>query len=108
MFLKFLVICFNSFFFISVLVSLTPGVGDVAQAKGRSSRRVQFDHAEEFEQKKRRLESRERGLSAYAANLRREGRYQEFRELALLERQIVLKQQLQQRGDSESSDLAGK
>lgn len=101
-------ICFNLFFFVSVLVSLTPGVGDVTTAKGKSTRRVQFDHVEEFEQKKRRLDARDRGLTAYAAQLRREGRYQEYRELALLERQIVLKQQLQQRGSSESSDLAGK
>ena len=101
-------ICFNLFFFVSVLVSLTPGVGDITTATGKSTRRVQFDHVEEFEQKKRRLDARDRGLTAYAAQLRREGRYQEYRELALLERQIVLKQQLQQRGTSESSDLAGK
>ena len=101
-------ICFNLSFFVSVLVSLTPGVGDVTTAKGKSTRRVQFDHVEEFEQKKRRLDARDRGLTAYAAQLRREGRYQEYRELALLESQIVLKQQLQQRGTSESSDLAGK
>ena len=89
-------------------MSLTPGVGDVTQATGKSTKRVQFDHVLEFEQKKERLDTRDRGLSAYAARLRREGRYQEFRELALLERQIVLKQQLQQRGTSDSSDLAGK
>ena len=108
MFLRFLVICFNSSFFVSVLVSLIPEVGDVTQAKGKSTRRVQFDHVEEFEQKKKRLDAKDRGLTAYAGKLRRENRYQEFRELALLERQIVLKQQLQQRGASESSDLAGK
>ena len=101
-------IYFNLFFFISVLLSLTPGVGDVTQAKGKSTRRVQFDHVEEFEQKKKRLDAKDRGLTAYAGKLRRENRYLEFRELALLERQIVLKQQLQQRGTSESSDLAGK
>ena len=89
-------------------MSLTPGVGDVTKATGKSTKRVQFDHVEEFEQKKKRLDARDRGLSAYATRLRREGRYQEFRELALLERQIVLKQQLQQRGTSDSSDLAGK
>lgn len=89
-------------------MSLTPGVGDVTKATGKSTKRVQFDHVLEFEQKKKRLDARDRGLSAYAARLRREGRYQEFRELALLERQIVLKQQLQQRGTSDSSDLAGK
>ena len=89
-------------------MALTPGVGDVTKAKGNSTRRVQFADVEEFEQKKRRLEARERGLSAYAARLRREGRYQDFQELALLEKQIVLKQQLQLRGTYESSDLAGK
>ena len=83
-------------------------MGDVTQAKGKSTRRVQFDHVEEFEQKKKRLDAKDRGLTAYAGKLRRENRYLEFRELALLERQIVLKQQLQQRGTSESSDLAGK
>ena len=77
-------------------------------AKGNSTRRVPFDHVEEFERKKQRLDARERALSAYSARLRREGRYQDLQELALLERQIVLKQQLQQRGASESSDLAGK
>ena len=108
MFLRFLVICFNSSFFVSVLVSLIPEVGDVTQAKVKSTRRVQFDHVEEFEQKKKRLDAKDRGLTAYAGKLRREGRYLEFREIALLERQIVLQQQLQQRGTSESSDLAGK
>ena len=83
-------------------------MGDVTQAKGKSTRRVQFDHVEEFELKKRNLDARDRGLSAYARNLRREERYLEYRELALLERQIVLQQQLQQRGNTESSDLAGK
>ena len=77
-------------------------------AKGNPTRRVPFDHVEEFERKKQRLDARERALTAYSARLRREGRYQDFQELALLERQIVLKQQLQQRGASESSDLAGK
>ena len=89
-------------------MALTPGVGDVAMAKGNSTRRVPFDHVEEFERKKQRLDARERALSAYSARLRREGRYQDSLEVALLERQIVLKQQLQQRGASESSDLAGK
>ena len=89
-------------------MSLTPGVGDVTKATGKSIKRVQFDHVEEFERKKKMLDSRDRGLTAHAANLRRVGRYQDYRELALLERQIVLKQQLQQRGASESSDLAGK
>ena len=89
-------------------MALTPGVGDVTKAKGNSTRRVQFADVEDFERKKQRLDARERGLSAYAANLRREGRYQEFLEVALLEREIILKQQLQRRGASESSDLAGK
>ena len=89
-------------------MALTPGVGDVAMARGNPTRRIPFADAEEFERKKQRLDARERALSAYSARLRREGRYQDLQELALLERQIVLKQQLQQRGASESSDLAGK
>ena len=91
-----------------MLVSLTPGVGDVTKARGKPIKRVQFDHVEEFELKKRNLDIKARDLDVYAARLRRGGRYQEFWGIALFEQQIVLKQQLQQAGTSKSSVLAGK
>ena len=77
-------------------------------ARGNPTRRVPFADVEEFEWKKERLDARERALSAYSGRLRRQERYQEILDVSLLEREILLKQQLQRRGASESSDLAGK
>ena len=85
---------------------MTPGVGDVAPAR-KPIKRVHFEDVEDFEQMKRTHRSKARALELYEAQVRAERRFLEQRELALLERQLVLKQQLQQLGHSSSSDLSG-